>query len=244
MSSAPDRPSAVAAVIFDFDGTLMDTETTSFESWRYEWGQWGLTLDPSQHVFANHGGDVSAERYAALARAVGSRYDQSISHARRTEYREKLHESLDVGAGMRDWIRDARFAGIRLAIASSSERSWLYSHLGRAGLLKQFDVIVGGDEVSDHKPHPAIYQLALDRLGIAADHAIAVEDTAHGVLAAQAAGLGCIAIPNPFVSPDAVGFADLVLASPEEMSLSEAAQWSVSGRTERLRNPASREDPR
>ena len=225
---------AVAAVIFDFDGLLMDTESTMFESWRFEWGQWGLELDPSG-FFANHGGDVTEERYRALATAVGRRYDRALSQARRIEYRDRLHETLDLRPGLRDWIRAGRRSGLQLAIASSSPRPWLDSHLGRAALLDQFDVIASGDEVSQHKPDPAVYRLALSRLGTAPEQTVAVEDTAHGVRAAQSAGLACIAIPNPFVAPDAVAGADLVLSSAEAMSLPDALEESQRGRARRLR---------
>ena len=66
------RADAVRAVIFDFDGLLMDTESTSFLSWQYEWSQWGLTLQVAD-FFVNHGGDVTEDRYARLAAAVGWR---------------------------------------------------------------------------------------------------------------------------------------------------------------------------
>jgi HAD superfamily hydrolase (TIGR01509 family) len=214
---------AVVAVIFDFDGLLMDTESTMFESWRFEWGQWGLELDPSG-FFANHGGDVTEERYRALAAAVGRRYDRALSQARRIEYRDRLHETLDVKPGLRDWIREGRQWGLRLAIASSSPRPWLDSHLGRAALLAEFEVIATGDEVEQHKPDPAVYRLALRRLGLDPDRAVAVEDTAHGVRAAQSAGLACIAIPNPFVAVGAVAGAELVLSSAEGVSLGDALE--------------------
>jgi hypothetical protein len=66
------RADAVRAVIFDFDGLLMDTESTSFLSWQYEWSQWGLTLQVAD-FFVNHGGDVTEDRYARLAAAAGWR---------------------------------------------------------------------------------------------------------------------------------------------------------------------------
>jgi HAD superfamily hydrolase (TIGR01509 family) len=232
MDPAIARPAA--AVIFDFDGLLMDTESTMFESWRFEWSQWGLELDP-RGFFANHGGDITEERYDALAAAVGPRYDRALSHARRTEYRDRLHEDLDIRDGLRGWIREARETGIQVAIASSSPRRWLDVHLGRAAILDQFDVIAAGDEVGNHKPHPDIYRLALSRLGAAPDRSVAVEDTPHGVQAAQSAGLACIAIPNPFVPPDAVALADLVLSSADAMPLMDALEQCQRGRAQRRR---------
>lgn len=208
-------------MIFDFDGLLMDTESTSLQSWQFEWRQWGLELDPTT-FFVNHGGDITEERYAHLATAVGDRFDQTLSHERRVRYRDGLHESLDLTAGMRAWIVQAEESGMRLAVASSSPRDWLTWHLSRAEILDQFEVLAAGDEVARHKPAPDVYELALQRLGLPPAGAVAVEDTAHGVDAAHAAGLACIAIPNPFVSPHVVGHAELVLRSAATMSLEDA----------------------
>jgi HAD superfamily hydrolase (TIGR01509 family) len=215
------RADAVRAVVFDFDGLLMDTESTSFLSWQYEWSQWGLTLE-SADFFVNHGGDVTEDRYAMLAAAVGPRFDRTLSHGRRVAYREKLHEELDLADGLRGWLEEAASLGLRLAVASSSPLDWLTTHLRRAGVLDMFEVLAGGDEVGQHKPAPDVYQLALDRLSLSCAAAVAVEDTAHGVAAAHAAGMRCIAIPNPFVSPERVRHADLVLSSASQLRLVDA----------------------
>ena len=211
----------VRAIVFDFDGLLMDTESTSFLSWQWEWSQWGLTLDAAD-FFVNHGGDVTADRDAALAAAVGAGYDRAASHRRRFAYREKLQEQLGLADGIREWLDEAVGLGLRLAVASSSPVKWLTTHLGRAGALDRFEVLAGGDEVERHKPAPDVYLLALSRLSLSAAAAVAVEDTAHGVAAAHVAGMRCIAIPNPYVAPERVTAADLVLASARQLSLAAA----------------------
>lgn len=214
-------PDMVHAVIFDFDGLLMDTETTLLRSWQYEWGQWGLELDPST-FFADHGGDVNAERTALLAAAVGTAYDPGLSRRRRLEYRADLQRSLDLSKGIRGWIAEAVDLSIRLAVASSSPVAWLEENLGRAGVRDSFEVLAGGDEVTRHKPEPDVYELALERLSLTGELAVAVEDTAHGVDAAHAAGLRCVAIPNRYVNRAKVEHADLVLDSAAEVSLADA----------------------
>ena len=101
---------AVRAIIFDFDGLLMDTESTSFLSWQREWSQWGLTLQAAD-FFVNHGGDVTEDRYAMLSAAVGPRFDRTLSHRRRLAYRDKLHEQLDLADGVRGWLDEGARSG-------------------------------------------------------------------------------------------------------------------------------------
>jgi HAD superfamily hydrolase (TIGR01509 family) len=214
--------SPVRAVVFDFDGLLMDTETTWVETWRAEWEWHGLELDLDDGFWPGHGGDVGQYHYDALAAAVGPEYDREKSHVRRMAHRDRLHRTLDFLPGIRDWLREARRLGLRIAIASSSSRDWVMGHLQRVGAVGLFDLVVTGDEVSAHKPDPEIYQLALSRLAVDGAAAVAVEDTAHGVVAAQRAGLAAIAIPNPFVPAEAVAQAELVLTSADQILLSKA----------------------
>ncbi|WP_328522457.1 HAD-IA family hydrolase [Kribbella sp. NBC_00359] len=213
-------PVDVRAVVFDFDGLLMDTETTMVESWRAEWAHHGLELE-LEEFWPGHGGDITEDRYAVLAAAVGSGFDRAASHARRTAHRDAMHQDLDFRPGIREWVMTARDLGLKVAIASSSPRPWVQGHLERVDAVELFDLVVTGDEVETHKPDPAIYQLALRRLGVPGEEAIAVEDTAHGVAAAQAAGMVAVAIPNPFVDAAAVAAADLVLGSADELLLTE-----------------------
>jgi HAD superfamily hydrolase (TIGR01509 family) len=208
----------IDALVFDFDGLLMDTETTSLRVWQHLWQSYGLELDVAT-FFAPHGGDVVAERYAALAAAVGPDYDQAASHARRLAYRDELHAALELADGIPAWLDEARDLGLRLAVASSSPRFWIEDHLSRIGYLDRFELLACGDEVDAAKPAPDVYLLALDRLGVAADRAVAFEDTVHGVAAARAAGLRCVAIPHPNADPALFTDADVLLTSAADEPL-------------------------
>jgi HAD superfamily hydrolase (TIGR01509 family) len=208
----------IDALVFDFDGLLMDTETSSLRVWQYLWQWHGLELDV-ETFFAPHGGDVTAERYAALAAAVGPGYDQAASHAARMAYRDEVHAALELCAGIGGWLDEARDLGLRLAVASSSPRDWISEHLSRIGYLDRFEFLACGDEVEAVKPEPDVYLLALARLGVAADRAVAFEDTVHGVAAAKAAGLRCVAIPHPHAEPSRFTAADVVLTSAVDRPL-------------------------
>jgi HAD superfamily hydrolase (TIGR01509 family) len=209
----------IEAVIFDFDGLLMDTEGSMLASWQYEWRQHGLELDTTT-FFADHGGDITQERYADLGRAVGPSYDRHASHIRRIAFRNRLNDQLGLLPGIAQWLDQARSLGLRLAVASSSPRAWVLGLL-RAEHLDQFEVIACGDEVIGPKPDPAVYLLALQRLALPAPSAVAVEDAAHGVTAAKGAGLRCVAIPGPHSDATRFGAADLVLASAAEADLAD-----------------------
>lgn len=208
----------IDALVFDFDGLIVDTETASLRVWQHLWREHGLRLDVAT-FFAPHGGDVIAQRYAALAAAVGPAYDQEASHAIRIAYRDEVHAALTPADGITEWLDEARELGLRLAVASSSPRVWVVDHLRNAGLLDRFELLACGDDVDSVKPDPAVYLLALARLGVDADRALAFEDTVHGVAAATAAGLRCVAIPHPHADRSAFTAADRVLASAKDVSL-------------------------
>lgn len=208
----------IKALLFDFDGLLMDTETTLLESWRWEWRRHGLELDPVG-FFADHGGDANESRYAALAAAVGPGYDRESSHVLRMAHRSRLNAVLEPASGIIGWLDRAAELGLRLAVASSSAITHVGAMLDQAGLRARFEVVATGDEVAAHKPDPAVYRIALDRLGVPATEAVAFEDTPHGVAAARAAGLRCVAIPNPHADHACFIAADLLLPSAAALSL-------------------------
>ncbi|WP_426502537.1 HAD-IA family hydrolase [Dactylosporangium sp. McL0621] len=115
----------------------------------------------------------------------------------------------------------ARTLGLLCAVASSSPRAWVREHLSRVGVFDTFGVIATGDEVPAHKPDPAVYHHALDRLGITGSRAVAVEDTPHCVTAARRAETATVAIPNPFVDVRQFDSADIVLTSAADLPLAE-----------------------
>ncbi|MEV4760064.1 HAD-IA family hydrolase [Micromonospora sp. NPDC049559] len=232
----------VKALIFDFDGLLMDTETTLLESWRWEWRRHGLELDPAG-FFADHGGDANEPRYAALAAAVGPAYDRDVSHALRMAHRAELNAALEPAPGVVGWLDRAAERGLRLAVASSSPLTHVGAMLDQAGLRERFEVLATGEEVAAHKPDPAVYLLALERLGLPAEEAVAFEDTAHGVAAAHAAGLRCVAVPNPYADGSRFTAADLLLPSAADLPL-DAVLARLAGPAEHGRRvPPSRLTP-
>lgn len=151
-----------------------------------------------------------------LARPVDR---DAIDLAQRARERE-LVEVLPVLPGVRVWHEEARRRGLKLGIASSSTRAWVVGHLQRLR-LDDWDCVRCSDDVGQAKPAPDLYLSVLDCLGVRAEQAIAVEDSVHGIAAAKAAGLFCVAVPGSLTAHLDLSRADLQLASLTQRSLDD-----------------------
>ncbi|NLV44545.1 MAG: HAD family hydrolase [Candidatus Hydrogenedentes bacterium] len=224
---------ALHAIIFDFDGLILDTESALFASWQHIFHEYGHPF-PLERWAANVGGyqyDVF-DPLAHLDELLGTPVDRdAVNKARREWYLERVHH-LEAMPGVREAITTARSRELRLAIASSSSRNWVSGHLERLGLLPQFNVICCGDEVDKVKPDPALYYLALERLGLGPDQLFVLEDSPKGIAAARAASLYCVAVPNPVtrVSPlDGCSRRIESLASVSFSQLIDETEKAISG---------------
>ena len=200
----------VSALIMDFDGVIIDSESTVLVAWQEEYQRHGLCLDLAAwhtQVGSGHG------RLDALAALVGDEFNADASLARKRARERELVEAQPLLPGVPSWLAVARTAGIPTAIASSSSRGWVLPHLRRLGLQGSFDVVCCGDDVAAVKPAPDIYLRVIDQLGVHASECIAVEDSPNGITAAKAAGCYCIAVPNPVTAPLDFSQADEILPS-------------------------------
>ena len=211
----------ISALIFDFDGTILDTETPEFESWCGEFATHGatLTLDWWSGCIGTAG--PAFDPYDHLEKCIGRPVDRSAVRARRRAQYMALIERERPRPGVLPWIAAARDAGLSLAVASTAGRHWVHGHLDRLELRRSFDHTACGDEVERVKPAPDLYRLALQRLGKEPGQAIAIEDSPNGVAAAKAAGLFCIAVSNPLTAPLDLSAADLRLSSLADLPLAE-----------------------
>jgi HAD superfamily hydrolase (TIGR01509 family) len=212
------------ALLFDFDGLILDTETAEFHVWQSiyrEYGQemlaetWGQVV--GGYGLSNFDGAIH------LVELVGNGLNARELHARYRSESDALILQQPVLPGVVDYLDDARRLGLRLAVASSSPHSWVDTHLARLGLADRFDVIICRDDVPPGrtKPHPDLFLKALDALGVKADEAIVFEDSPNGVNAARAAGIFVVAVPNPITTLLKTNGANLTLDSLAQISLVE-----------------------
>jgi HAD superfamily hydrolase (TIGR01509 family) len=124
-------------------------------------------------------------------------------------------------AGVGDYLRDARRLGLKVAVASSASDAYVCGHLERLSVRDGIDVVVCRDHVARGKPSPDLYLRAIRDLGVTAGEAIAFEDSPNGIAAAKAAGLRCVAVPNPITSTLDLSAADLRLDSLGALGLEE-----------------------
>jgi len=199
------------AIIFDFDGTILDTETPDYHSWN--------------SIFVDHGCELEQD---AWCQVVGTNWDhfnpfdhleQKIGRSVARDqlwdlHKERFHALVKQQVplpGVEALLKQATELGLKLAVASSSQRQWVQGHLERLELLEYFPVVASADDVEKVKPDPVLYRVAVERLGVTPAAAMAIEDSVNGVRAAKAAGLRCVAVPNSVTKNLDFSMADEVL---------------------------------
>ncbi len=204
----------------------------------------GLSIIRSLETFEEHGLVVPEAQWASLLGAsadppeaydllekhLGKPVDRTTIHNRVMARELQLLESEDVLPGVRELINTAQVADLSLAVASSSERVWVEGLLTQHDLIEAFDTIVCAEDVANTKPHPDLFLKALELLNIEPNEAIVFEDSQHGVKAARAAGIFCVAVPNKVTQCLVFEEANLVISSMDVFSLRDYAEKAVSAR--------------
>jgi HAD superfamily hydrolase (TIGR01509 family) len=210
----------IKALIFDFDGLILDTEGPEYQSWQKVYQEYGCSLPLSEWVESIGSSDVF-DPYDYLAQQLGRPVDRGAIRARHSSHQVELLASLSLLPGVEEYLSQAKRLGLKLGLASSSSRRWVIGHLADWGLEARFDSIKCADDVERTKPDPALYLAALRALNVQAHEAIALEDSPNGVLAAKRAGIFCVAVPNALTRQLELDLADLQLVSLAELPLKE-----------------------
>jgi HAD superfamily hydrolase (TIGR01509 family) len=191
----------IRAFIFDFDGTILDTELPVFLAWQRTYERYGHVISQEEYSRVV-GSDYSQyDPRAVLEAHVGASLDWAELDAERRALCMEMVGEKEVLPGIKELLADAKTRGIRCAVASSSSLAWVGSHLERLGLRDYFDVVSCADAPVPPKPAPDVYLHALRGLGVTPAEAVAIEDSPHGVSAALAAGIPCVDVPNFITRP-------------------------------------------
>ncbi|TDF99559.1 HAD family hydrolase [Paenibacillus piri] len=211
----------IKAIVFDFDGLIIDTETPEYESFRAMYADYGmeLTLDVWGQCVGTDGSLF--EPYTHLEQCLGSPYDREAARSlRRLRYAERMRE-VQPRPGVTDYLKEAQTLGLQIGLASSSSQAWVTGYLKQYGLLDYFKCIRTKEHVAKVKPDPALYIQALSCLGVQPEEAVAFEDSPNGSLAAKTAGMYCVIVPNDVTATLVFGEHDLRLSAMSDMPLSE-----------------------
>ena len=220
----------IRALIFDFDGTIVDTESPEYQSWCEVYRQHGCELPLAVWGTAIGTGEGPFDPYDYLESQSQRPVDrEQIASARRRRNQE-LMANQGVCSGVEALLRAAKGQGLKVGLASSSPRAWVAGHLARLGLTGFFEAVLSSDDVEKTKPDPELYLRALAQLHIEPKEAIAIEDSPNGVLAAVAAGIYCVAVPNEVTSQLEIHGAHLTLESLAQISLADLIRRAEEGR--------------
>ena len=210
------------AVVFDFDGLIIDSEWLIFETARAAFAAHGheLTMEAwAGKIGTNDSADDRWWDVLCAACGVEGFAKADFDAAYRAQPREGRDE-LPVLPGVVELIDALHDAGIPAGVASSSSRGWLHRHLDRLGLLDRFGAVVGADAVGGvGKPAPDVYLKACAELGADPVASVAIEDSAHGVSAAKAAGMVAVAVPSELTCVNDFSQADLVAGSVADLDV-------------------------
>jgi HAD superfamily hydrolase (TIGR01509 family) len=214
----------IDAVVFDFDGLVLDTETSVYAAWSEAFDAHGCGPLTLEEWSAEVGTAGVLDMVAMMQSRATQPVDVDAMHTTRRARRDALLEREQLMPGVERWLDDAREANLGIAIASSSPHEWVHGHLTRLGVRDRFGHLSCRDEIVPAKPAPDVYVRACDALGVEPRHALAVEDSPNGVTAAKTAGLRCIAVPNRVTAALDFSGADLVVTSLADLTLASALE--------------------
>ncbi|MDW3220147.1 MAG: HAD-IA family hydrolase [Acidimicrobiales bacterium] len=202
------------AIVFDFDGTIADTEWPIYEVARDAFLAHGLDM-PLETWVQGIGLADNKSLPELIADALGEPPDPAVIERAAKQRRDWNHRMV-ANPGVVAVIEAANRAAVPLAVASSSPTAWVEPHLRRLGLIHHFVAIRTRDHVDRGKPAPDLYLSASAALGVDPDGCVAIEDSKHGCAAAKAAGMTCVVVPNRITVLDRPRDADLILDSLHE----------------------------
>jgi HAD superfamily hydrolase (TIGR01509 family) len=220
---------SIKALIFDFDGLILETETPIFQSWQELYHRHGCEIPMEAWAKIIGASEYEFDPFDELERQLGRPVDRVAEAPGRSQREMELILSQAVRPGVQDYLSAAQSKGLPCAIASSSPCNWVEGHLKRLELFDNFVTIKTREDVAHTKPAPDLFQAALASLQVEATEAIVFEDSPNGILAAKRAGLFCVTVPNGLTASLPLDLADMRLNSLADLPLDDLLK-AVEGR--------------
>ena len=211
---------ALAAVILDFDGLILDTETPIYEAWQETYRRYGfeLEMDQWQHALGTRGGFDPCRHLASL---LAGQLDREAVHQGIRERNLVRCGEQPLLPGVVALLEEALALGLKRAVASSSSRTWVEGWLERHQIRSFFAAVCAREDVKQVKPAPDLYLLAARRLEVDPGQCVVFEDSPNGMRAARAAGMRVVAVPNALTARLPLPDPDLVLPRLDAEPLAE-----------------------
>jgi HAD superfamily hydrolase (TIGR01509 family) len=208
---------SISALIFDFDGLILDTETALIDAYGDVHGAHGVPFDRPLFTRSVGHADYAFDPW----RGFDAGADRESLEVERLAFNRARNLAQQVLPGFEGLVVVARAAGLKVGLASNSSHSHVNGHLSRLGLADRFDFIACREDVAAPKPEPDLYRLVLEKFGLRGHEAIAFEDSHTGTLAAKRAGLWVVAVPNASTSHHDFAHVDLQVSSLADCRLPE-----------------------
>lgn len=222
--------------MFDFDGTLVDTETPELRIWQETFAEFGVEMPRDYWAsIVGRGAEQEFERPAQLLERLSGRAFEADAarHVRTMD----LILNQPLRPGVSSLLDEASAAGVPCAVASSSKHPWVDEGLRKRGIFDRFSVVVCADDVARAKPFPDLYLEACRRLGADPAETVAIEDSPNGLAAAKAAGLFAVCTPNSTTVDLNLSAADLIVPDLSHLDLTGIRQALVQRETRYGRLP-------
>ena len=213
----------IAALLFDFDGVVVDTEVPTYQSWRDTYAEYGVDLALEDWLPAVGSGSSTEGAFDAVAHLeglIGRTVDREAVIAGRTRRKAELYARAPLLPGVAERLAEAREHGLKTAIVTRNREDRVVAQLRSVGLEHEWDALVCADE-NPLRDKAELYRLALSELDVDAAQALAFEDSPAGLEAAKRAGVLCAAVPSEITRGAAFEGADLVLDSLAGQTLDE-----------------------
>ncbi len=223
----------IRGLIFDCDGLMFDSELPAYQFWQAICEEYGCSLSVETWSACIGGSTTDFDPWQYLEAQGKQPVHRDEVQARMQALDAELLTSLPLLPGVLDYLEEAKRLGLKLGVASNSDRPWVLGLLTQQGITAYFDCLMCREEGIQPKPHPELYHRVLAALELQPEEAVALEDSLNGIRAAKAAGLFCVAVPTALSCQLPLDHADMRLTSLQEMPLASLLALVQASKLER-----------